>query len=60
MLCKELERLQSQLICTRTEQRRPGLTGKQKMALVAAEKELVMDIKEHQSAGHDGQQCFGE
>jgi hypothetical protein len=60
MVCNELERLQSQLIRTRTEQRKPRPTGKQKIALVAAEKELVMDIKEHQSAGHDGQQCFGE
>ncbi len=60
MLCTELERLESQFVGVRTAQRNPGLTDVQREALVSAEVEMIMAIKNHQSYGHDGRACFGE
>ncbi len=60
MLCTELERLESELIRVRTAQRNPSLTEVQREALVSAEVEMIMAIKDHQSCGHDGGACFGE
>jgi hypothetical protein len=60
MICKELDRLDLQLIKNRNAQRKPDLTDKERQALLPAEIGLNDVIKEHQSAGHGGQQrCPG-
>lgn len=60
MLCAELERLESELIRLRSEQRKLGLTDEQREVLQGTELEKIMVIKDHQSFGHDGGACFGE
>lgn len=60
MICRELERLESELIRLRSAQRNPALTDAEKDVLRDAEMQKVMDIKEHQSIGHNGDRCCGE
>lgn len=60
MICNESERLESLLIDNRTAQRKPNITDEERDALLSKEPGLIMDIKEHQSAGHDGEPCPGE
>jgi hypothetical protein len=59
MPCSELERRESRLIEIRTAQRKPDLSEEQRESLVSAEVHAIMDIKEHQAAGHNGQPCPG-
>lgn len=60
MLCEEFERLQSQFIRIRKEQRKPGVTHEQRRDLQEAESEMIMTIVDHRCVGHDGGHCFGE
>jgi hypothetical protein len=61
MICKELDRLDLQLIKNRNAQRKPDLTDEERQALLSAEIGLIDVIKEHQRAGHGGQQpCPGD
>jgi hypothetical protein len=47
MICKELDRLDLQLIKNRNAQRKPDLTDKERQALLPAEIGLNDVIKEH-------------
>ncbi len=60
MVCTELERLNSEWMRLRREQRNPRLTDVQREAVVSAEVEMIMAIKDHRSCGHDGGACFAE
>jgi hypothetical protein len=60
MLCQELERLESQFVRIREQQREPGVTDEQRGALEEAEIQMTMTIKDHKAFGHDGKRCFGE
>ncbi|HEV2350404.1 MAG TPA: hypothetical protein VG028_11220 [Terriglobia bacterium] len=60
MLCRELERLESELIRIRSGRKNPALTDAEKDVLLDAEVQKVMDVKEHQSIGHNGERCRGE
>jgi hypothetical protein len=60
MLCPKLEQLESQLIAVRTAQRNPDLTDAQRKKLAIHETEMIMNVKDHQNSGHDGQPCPGE
>ena len=60
MLCPELERLEAKLIEVRTAQRKPDLTAAERETLAAIETKRIIDVKEHQNNGHDGERCPGE
>lgn len=59
-LCPELERLEARQIQIRDKMRLLGLTSEQLAELAAAEKMAIMDIKEHEASGHDGEPCPGD
>jgi hypothetical protein len=64
MQCPELERLEIENINLRTRNSllcsRPDVPQQERDEMSREEEKMIMDIKEHQACGHDGEPCPGK
>jgi len=60
MICEELERLEGEFDDIITALEDPKLAAEERGALEKEYHRLSLIIKQHQTAGHEGQGCFEE